>query len=69
LWQGYRRFGFNRELGAITYREWAPAAVGASLIGDFNGWDATKCAGGGGAAAFSATRTLSFPRAQAADGA
>ena len=24
------------------YREWAPAATGAALIGDFNNWDSTK---------------------------
>jgi 1,4-alpha-glucan branching enzyme len=24
--QGFKRFGFNREDGAIVYREWAPAA-------------------------------------------
>jgi 1,4-alpha-glucan branching enzyme len=29
-------FGSN---GDITYREWAPNAVEASLIGDFNNWD------------------------------
>lgn len=23
----------------IVYREWAPAARAASLVGDFNGWD------------------------------
>eukprot|EP00898_Chlorokybus_atmophyticus_P007345 jgi/Chlat1/7611/Chrsp64S07096 len=37
--RGYEKFGFHRESGGITYREWAPAAQSASLIGDFNGWD------------------------------
>lgn len=36
--QGYKRFGFTREGGATVYREWAPAATAAQLIGDFNGW-------------------------------
>lgn len=37
--QGYEYFGFNRTEGGIVYREWAPAAAGASLIGDFNSWN------------------------------
>lgn len=41
--EGYRYFGFNRGENAgepgLWYREWAPAAHGLSLIGDFNGWD------------------------------
>ncbi|KAL7116504.1 hypothetical protein ACP275_03G009000 [Erythranthe tilingii] len=37
--QGYLKFGFNREEGGIVYREWAPAAEEAQVIGDFNGWD------------------------------
>ena len=36
--QGYERFGFTRERSATVYREWAPAATAAQLIGDFNGW-------------------------------
>lgn len=36
---GYFKFGFNREEDGIVYREWAPAAQEAQLIGDFNGWD------------------------------
>ncbi|PKA60826.1 1,4-alpha-glucan-branching enzyme, chloroplastic/amyloplastic [Apostasia shenzhenica] len=36
---GYLKFGFNRESDRIVYREWAPAAQEAQLIGDFNGWD------------------------------
>ncbi|KAL6549114.1 1,4-alpha-glucan-branching enzyme [Orobanche hederae] len=37
--QGYLKFGFNREEGGIVYREWAPAAQEAEVIGDFNGWN------------------------------
>lgn len=37
--KGYLKFGFNREEGSIVYREWAPAAQEAQLIGDFNGWN------------------------------
>lgn len=38
--RGYERFGFNRlPNGDIVYREWAPNAVQANLIGDFNGWN------------------------------
>ncbi|XP_026394661.1 1,4-alpha-glucan-branching enzyme 1, chloroplastic/amyloplastic-like isoform X1 [Papaver somniferum] len=40
--QGYLKFGFNREDNAIVYREWAPPAQEAQLIGDFNGWDGTN---------------------------
>ncbi|XP_068646591.1 1,4-alpha-glucan-branching enzyme 1, chloroplastic/amyloplastic-like [Aristolochia californica] len=40
--QGYRKFGFNREEGGIVYREWAPAAQEAQLVGDFNSWDGSK---------------------------
>ncbi|KAG6402412.1 hypothetical protein SASPL_134605 [Salvia splendens] len=36
--QGYW-FGFNHEEGCIVYREWAPAAQEAEVIGDFNGWN------------------------------
>lgn len=36
--KGYERLGFTREAGATVYREWAPAAQAAALIGDFNGW-------------------------------
>ena len=39
--QGYELFGFTRDGGATVYREWAPAAQGAQLIGDFNGWQGT----------------------------
>lgn len=31
--------GFVIERDAIVYREWAPGAANAQLIGDFNGWD------------------------------
>lgn len=40
--QGYLKFGFNREDDAIIYREWAPAAQEAQLIGDFNDWDGSN---------------------------
>ncbi|XP_010556050.1 PREDICTED: 1,4-alpha-glucan-branching enzyme 1, chloroplastic/amyloplastic-like isoform X2 [Tarenaya hassleriana] len=40
--RGYLKFGFNREYGGIVYREWAPAAVEAELIGDFNGWNGSN---------------------------
>jgi len=38
--QGYKKFGFNVQAnGDILYREWAPNALRAYLIGDFNGWN------------------------------
>ncbi|KAG7010119.1 1,4-alpha-glucan-branching enzyme [Physcia stellaris] len=38
--RGYEKFGFKaQENGDITYREWAPNATQAYLIGDFNGWN------------------------------
>ncbi|CAN6438715.1 unnamed protein product [Victoria cruziana] len=37
--RGYEKFGFNRSAEGITYREWAPGATSASLIGDFNNWN------------------------------
>jgi 1,4-alpha-glucan branching enzyme len=40
--QGYRKYGFNREGNAMVYREWAPAAQAASLIGDFNQWNPSR---------------------------
>ncbi|CAE6434295.1 unnamed protein product [Rhizoctonia solani] len=40
LSKGYEKFGLNVQPdNSVTYREWAPNAVEASLIGDFNGWD------------------------------
>lgn len=39
---GFLKFGFNREGDCIIYREWAPAAQSALLVGDFNGWDGSK---------------------------
>ncbi|GBG68759.1 hypothetical protein CBR_g3299 [Chara braunii] len=40
--RGYEKFGFNREDGGIVYKEWAPAARAAQLIGDFNNWDGSS---------------------------
>ncbi|KAG9128165.1 alpha-1,4-glucan branching enzyme [Ceratobasidium sp. 392] len=38
--RGYEKFGLNvRPDNSIVYHEWAPNAVEASLIGDFNNWD------------------------------
>ncbi|KAL1883048.1 hypothetical protein VTK73DRAFT_123 [Phialemonium thermophilum] len=38
--KGFNLFGFNVDKdNNITYREWAPNAVQASLIGEFNNWD------------------------------
>ncbi|KAL9253766.1 1,4-alpha-glucan-branching enzyme 1, chloroplastic/amyloplastic-like protein [Drosera capensis] len=37
--RGYEKFGFTRSSSGITYREWAPGAKSASLIGDFNDWN------------------------------
>jgi 1,4-alpha-glucan branching enzyme len=37
MMQGYEKFGLNvNEKGDITYREWAPGANEAYLIGDFS---------------------------------
>jgi 1,4-alpha-glucan branching enzyme len=36
--QGYQKFGINRANGVTIFREWAPAAQAAWLIGDFNDW-------------------------------
>jgi 1,4-alpha-glucan branching enzyme len=38
--RGFEKYGFTfADNGDITYREWAPNAEKASLIGDFNNWD------------------------------
>lgn len=38
--RGYEKFGFTfADNGDITYREWAPNAEQAFLIGDFNNWN------------------------------
>ncbi|KOC16762.1 1,4-alpha-glucan-branching enzyme [Aspergillus flavus AF70] len=40
--KGYERFGLNvQSNGDIIYREWAPNAVQAQLVGEFNNWDVT----------------------------
>eukprot|EP00271_Cylindrocystis_brebissonii_P015791 TRINITY_DN38807_c0_g1_i1.p1 TRINITY_DN38807_c0_g1~~TRINITY_DN38807_c0_g1_i1.p1 ORF type:complete len:843 (+),score=158.78 TRINITY_DN38807_c0_g1_i1:27-2531(+) len=39
--RGYEKFGFTRQPTGIMYREWAPGATAASLIGDFNNWSPT----------------------------
>lgn len=38
---GYERLGFlvDEATQAVTYREWAPGATSAHLIGDFNAWN------------------------------
>ncbi|CAN9367810.1 unnamed protein product [Alternaria alternata] len=37
---GYEKFGFNvQSNGDVVYREWAPNALRAYLIGDFNDWN------------------------------
>ncbi|KAK4481161.1 hypothetical protein RD792_012042 [Penstemon davidsonii] len=37
--RGYEKFGFTRSETGTTYREWAPGAKSATLIGDFNNWN------------------------------
>ncbi|CAJ1346724.1 unnamed protein product, partial [Effrenium voratum] len=39
--EGYRTFGFTRQDGSITYREWLPNAKQVFLIGEFNKWENT----------------------------
>ncbi|AYG01503.1 alpha-amylase family glycosyl hydrolase [Lactococcus allomyrinae] len=36
---GYKYFGFQQEKNHWTFREWAPAATKAWLVGDFNNWE------------------------------
>jgi 1,4-alpha-glucan branching enzyme len=40
--KGYLKFGINTVDGATIYREWAPAAQEAQLIGEFNNWNGAK---------------------------
>ncbi|KAI9298138.1 glycogen branching enzyme [Neoconidiobolus thromboides FSU 785] len=37
--KSYERYGFQVTKNSVIYREWAPNAIQASLIGDFNNWD------------------------------
>ncbi|XP_039057127.1 1,4-alpha-glucan-branching enzyme 1, chloroplastic/amyloplastic-like [Hibiscus syriacus] len=37
--RGYEKLGFICSETGITYREWAPGARSAALIGDFNNWN------------------------------
>lgn len=37
--RGYEKMGFTCSATGITYREWAPGAKSAALIGDFNNWN------------------------------
>ncbi|KAI8619803.1 glycoside hydrolase superfamily [Chytriomyces sp. MP71] len=38
--RGYERLGFRvRDDNTVSYREWAPNATAAFLVGDFNSWD------------------------------
>nr|CAB3471504.1 unnamed protein product [Digitaria exilis] len=37
--KGYLKFGINTYKDVTVYREWAPAAQEAQLIGDFNDWN------------------------------
>ncbi len=39
--QGYEKMGIIRKDGKTVYREWAPGATAAQIIGDFNGWHGT----------------------------
>jgi len=40
--EGYKTMGFQLDKdGGVNYREWAPGASEARLIGDFNGWSHT----------------------------
>ncbi|KAG0224661.1 1,4-alpha-glucan-branching enzyme GBE1 [Mortierella sp. GBAus27b] len=40
--RGYEHFGFQVTDKGITYREWAPSATQAFLLGDFNQWNPTS---------------------------
>lgn len=39
--EGYKYYGFqiDPKSNSVTYREWAPNAIGASLVGEFNNWN------------------------------
>lgn len=36
---GYKTYGFHEDATGIHYKEWAPNAVSAHLVGDFNNWE------------------------------
>ena len=40
---GHDYYGFHQLHDGWVYREWAPAADGVYLTGDFNGWNKTAC--------------------------
>lgn len=40
--RSYESMGFSVSPSCITYREWAPGAKEAFLIGEFNNWDRNK---------------------------
>ncbi|KAF1997223.1 glycoside hydrolase family 13 protein [Amniculicola lignicola CBS 123094] len=38
--RGFEKYGFHaQDNGDVIYREWAPSAMEAYLVGDFNNWD------------------------------
>ena len=39
---GLHSFGLQRKDHGFRYREWAPAALAVSLVGDFNAWDPNR---------------------------
>lgn len=41
--KGYETMGLVRVEGGVRYREWAPAAKGMFLFGEFNNWDRKAC--------------------------
>lgn len=39
---GYKRFGLIENPECMVYHEWAPGAVDAKMIGEFNNWNGTQ---------------------------